>query len=162
MATALREYPRFNTSLAEDGGTVLWKSYVNVGVAVDTAEGLVVPVIRDPSSQGIDSLADEISRLAEKARGKGLSMQDMSGGCFTISSIGHVGGTGFTPIINLPEVAILGISRARDRLVPSVAGSPLTRRFLPLSLSYDHRVINGVEAAAFLTRVAGDLATFEF
>jgi pyruvate dehydrogenase E2 component (dihydrolipoamide acetyltransferase) len=123
-------------------------------VAVDAPSGLLVPVLRDCERKSLEEIAAEIGRLSEKARGKGLAMTEMSGGCFTISSLGHIGGTGFTPIINAPEVAILGVCRAQARLVPDAEGRPVVRQVLPLSLSYDHRVINGAEAARFASAIS--------
>lgn len=143
----LEEFPQFNCSLSADAAIVYQKKYYNVGFAVDAPAGLLVPVVRDCDKKTIDEINDEIASLSEKARGKGLSVTDMSGGCFTLTSLGHIGGTGFTPIINAPEVAILGITRTQDRFVPDANGQPVLRKMLPLSLSYDHRVINGADAA---------------
>lgn len=159
---ALARYPKFNTSLSADGVTLFEKGYYNIGIAVDVPSGLLVPVIRDCDKKGVDELAKEIAAISEKARTKGLSVAEMSGGCFTLSSLGHIGGTGFTPIINAPEVAILGICRTQERFVPDAQGRPKLRQFLPLSLSYDHRVINGADAARFLRAIAEWLAAYEF
>jgi pyruvate dehydrogenase E2 component (dihydrolipoamide acetyltransferase) len=151
---ALQRYPSFNVSLSADGTTVFAKQYWHVGVAVDTPGGLLVPVLRDCERKSLEQISAEIARLSEKARGKGLSMAEMSGGCFTISSLGHIGGSGFTPIINAPEVAILGVCRAHTRFVPDASGNPVVCQSLPLSLSYDHRVINGAEAARFASALS--------
>jgi len=152
---ALRALPRFNASLV--GDTLVFKRYFHIGVAVETPAGLVVPVIRDCERKSIAELAAELADKAERARTKGLPMSDMSGGCFTISSLGGIGGTAFTPIINAPEVAILGVTRSVER--PAlVDGRLCNRRVLPLSLSYDHRVINGADAARFCRAVADALA----
>jgi len=159
---ALQRYPQFNCSLSADGTTVFAKQYFHIGFAVDVPNGLLVPVIRDCDKKDIDDLADEIARISEKARTRGLAMSEMSGGCFTLSSLGHIGGTGFTPVINAPEVAILGICRTRDRFLPDAEGNPALRQLLPLSLSYDHRVINGAAAAQFVCAIADSLNSFEF
>lgn len=152
---ALRALPRFNASLV--GDTLVLKRYFHIGVAVETPAGLVVPVIRDCDRKSIPQLAAELADKAERARTKGLPMAEMSGGCFTISSLGGIGGTAFTPIINAPELAILGVTRSVER-VSLVDGRPTSRRVLPLSLSYDHRVINGADAARFCRAVADALA----
>ncbi|PTU76507.1 dihydrolipoyllysine-residue acetyltransferase [Pseudomonas mangrovi] len=154
-ARLLREMPDFNSSLAPSGEALIRKKYVHIGFAVDTPGGLLVPVIRDVDSKSLLQLAGEAAELAEKARSKKLSPDAMQGACFTITSLGHIGGTGFTPIINPPEVAILGVSRSS--LQPVWDGKAFQpRMLLPLSLSYDHRVINGAAAARF-TRRLGDL-----
>jgi pyruvate dehydrogenase E2 component (dihydrolipoamide acetyltransferase) len=151
---ALQKYPQFNVSLSADGATLYAKAYFHIGVAVDVPSGLLVPVLRDCDRKSSEEIAVEIARVSEKARSKGLSIAEMSGGCFTLSSLGHIGGTGFTPIINAPEVAILGICRSAARFVPDAEGKPMLRTFLPLSLSYDHRVINGADAARFCRAIA--------
>lgn len=151
---ALQGYPAFNVSLSGDGTTLFAKQYWHIGVAVDAPGGLLVPVLRDCERKSMEEISAEIGRVSEKARGKGLSMTEMSGGCFTISSLGHIGGTGFTPIINAPEVAILGVCSARRRFVPDAEGRPVVCQLLPLSLSYDHRVINGAEAARFTSAIS--------
>ena len=154
---ALKKYPAFNASL--DGDELVLKKYFNIGIAVDTPDGLVVPVIRDADRKGLLELARELGEISAKARDKKLSSADMQGGCFSISSLGGIGGTAFTPIINAPEVAILGVSRSAMR--PVWNGSEFAPRLmLPLSLSYDHRVIDGAAAARFtsyLAQVLGDL-----
>jgi pyruvate dehydrogenase E2 component (dihydrolipoamide acetyltransferase) len=156
---ALRELPRFNASLSADGEALVLKRYFHVGVAVDTGGGLVVPVVRDADRKGLFELAEEVADLAARARERKLKMEEMQGGCFTISSLGGIGGTGFTPIVNWPEVAILGVSRTEWR--PRWNGEEFEpRQMMPLSLSYDHRVIDGAAAARFtrfLAEVLGDV-----
>ncbi|HDZ57075.1 MAG TPA: dihydrolipoyllysine-residue acetyltransferase [Pseudomonas xinjiangensis] len=154
-AHLLREQPNFNVSLAPNGKQLVHKNYVHIGFAVDTPDGLMVPVIRDVDKKSLLQLAAEAAELAEKARNKKLGADGMQGACFTISSLGHIGGTYFTPIVNAPEVAILGVSRASMQPVwDGKAFQP--RLMLPLSLSYDHRAINGAAAALFTKRL-GDL-----
>ncbi len=159
---AMQRYPSFNSSLNADGSILFMKQYYHIGIAVDVPTGLLVPVLRDCDRKSIDEIAEEIARISEKARTKGLAMVEMTGGCFSLSSLGHIGGTGFTPIINAPEVAILGICRAQERFLPDAEGRPVLRQLLPLSLSYDHRVINGADAARFTRAVADWLEGFEF
>lgn len=159
MADALRAFPQFNASLDPASGTLILKKYVHVGVAVDTPKGLLVPVIRDCDRKSAAQIADEVAAVSEKARSKGLSMAEMSGGCMTLTSLGHIGGTSFTPIVNAPEVAILGVTRARPVPVPTSDGGVTWRQMLPLSLSYDHRVINGADAARFCRFIADRLAS---
>ncbi|POP70570.1 dihydrolipoyllysine-residue acetyltransferase [Pseudomonas syringae] len=156
-AHLLKELPDFNASLAPGGKAVIRKKYVHIGFAVDTPDGLLVPVIRDVDQKSLLQLAAEAAALAEKARNKKLTANDMQGACFTISSLGHIGGTGFTPIVNAPEVAILGVSKATIQPVwDGKAFQP--KLMLPLSLSYDHRVINGAAAARFTKRLSELLA----
>ncbi|KPW18846.1 Dihydrolipoamide acetyltransferase [Pseudomonas cannabina pv. alisalensis] len=156
-AHLLKELPEFNASLAPSGKAVIRKKYVHIGFAVDTPDGLLVPVIRDVDQKSLLQLAAEAAALAEKARNKKLTANDMQGACFTISSLGHIGGTGFTPIVNAPEVAILGVSKATIQPVwDGKAFQP--KLMLPLSLSYDHRVINGAAAARFTKRLSELLA----
>ena len=148
MVVALREFPKFNASLAPDGQSLILKKYFNIGIAVDTPDGLVVPVLRDCDRKGIMELAAELAEISGRAREKKLKPQDIQGGCISISSLGGIGGTAFTPIINAPEVAILGVSRSR--MQPVWNGTEFRPRLmLPLSLSYDHRVIDGADAARF-------------
>lgn len=147
--SALKLYPVFNSSLDSTGENLIIKHYFNFGIAVDTPQGLVVPVIRDVDKKGVENLAEELSKISKRARDKKLSPADMQGSCFTISSLGGIGGTAFTPIINAPEVAILGISRSRMTPI-YVDGNFVPRLILPLSLSYDHRVIDGAQAAHFM------------
>ena len=154
-ASALRAYPRFNSSLA--GGELVLKDYVHVGFAVDSPKGLMVPVVRDCDRKGLIEIATEMAAMAEKARAGTLPGSDMQGGCFSVSSLGGIGGDGFTPIINAPEVAILGAARSRTEAVwDGKAFQP--RLILPLSLSWDHRVVDGVAAARFLGHVASVLS----
>ena len=147
---ALRQFPQFNASLSLDGESLVLKHYYNIGVAVDTPNGLVVPVIRECDKKGVMQLARELGEVSARAREGKLSPADMQGGCFSISSLGGIGGLNFTPIINAPEVAILGVSRSVMK--PSYRdGQFVPRLMLPLSLSYDHRVIDGAEGARFIT-----------
>ncbi|MGJ8667988.1 MAG: dihydrolipoyllysine-residue acetyltransferase [Oceanococcus sp.] len=153
IALALKNQPEFNSSLSPDGASLIMKGYCNIGFAADTPQGLVVPVIRDVWQKTVSELAVEAGELAAKARDGKLSPADMQGGCFSISSLGGIGGSHFTPIVNAPEVAILGVSRAKTEAVwDGQAFQP--RTMLPLSLSYDHRVIDGAAAARFSVYVA--------
>jgi pyruvate dehydrogenase E2 component (dihydrolipoamide acetyltransferase) len=159
VCRALAEMPHFNSSLDRTGENLIVKRYLHIGVAVDTEHGLVVPVIRDADRKGIFQLARETQDLSERARKRKLAPGDMQGASFSISSLGGIGGTAFTPIVNHPEVAILGVSKMEWRPVWQ-GGAFVPRRILPLSLSYDHRVIDGADAARFTTRLAellGDL-----
>jgi pyruvate dehydrogenase E2 component (dihydrolipoamide acetyltransferase) len=156
-ASALRDHPRFASSLEAGGEALVLKKYVHIGIAVDTPEGLVVPVVRDVDRKGLLQLAREIGELGQRARDKKLKIDEMQGGCFTISSLGGIGGTAFTPIVNAPEVAILGVSRASTEPVWS-NGMFQARLMLPLALSYDHRVIDGAEAARFIVDLSARLA----
>ncbi len=158
----LKVYPQFNCSLSADGTTVTQKKYYHIGVAVDVAGGLLVPVIRDCDSRSVDDISTDVADKSARARAAGLPMAEMSGGCFTITSLGHIGGTGFTPIINAPEVAILGVCKARPVFVPNEYSQPVARTLLPLSLSYDHRVINGADAARFMLAFKEAIDKFEF
>ncbi|MCH9769701.1 MAG: dihydrolipoyllysine-residue acetyltransferase [Gammaproteobacteria bacterium] len=159
VVAALKEFPTFNASLAANGGELILKKYFHIGVAVDTPGGLVVPVIRDVDKKSLFELAAELGEISNKARTTGLSMKDMSGGCFTISSLGGIGGGFFTPIINAPEVAILGVSRSAYKpIYQSQTADFIPRLMLPLSLSYDHRVIDGATGARFVTYLADRLA----
>lgn len=154
VCKALQVYPQFNSSLDPSGESITLKQYYNIGIAVETPQGLVVPVIKGVEQLSVSQIAVEMARLSTKAREKGLMPGDMSGGCFTISSLGGIGGTAFTPIVNSPEVAILGLSKASVQPVYQ-DGAFVPRLMLPLSLSYDHRVIDGAEAARF-TRFIGE------
>ena len=160
--TALRQYPEFNASLDRDGENLVLKKYFHIGVAVDTPDGLVVPVIRDADRKGVYELARELAEVSKLARDKKLKPGDMQGGTFSISSLGGIGGTAFTPIINAPEVAILGVSRAAMQPVwvgaKGESGQFMPRLMLPLSLSYDHRVIDGAAAARFTSYLASVLS----
>jgi pyruvate dehydrogenase E2 component (dihydrolipoamide acetyltransferase) len=149
VAAALRKFPQFNASVDMASHEIVYKKYVNIGIAVDTDRGLLVPVIRDADAKNVTDISVSLVQLSEKARQGKLSLDEMQGGCFSISNLGGIGGTAFTPIVNAPEVAILGVSRARmepvyreDQFVP--------RLMLPLSLSYDHRVIDGADGIRFL------------
>ncbi|GEK48621.1 acetyltransferase component of pyruvate dehydrogenase complex [Bisbaumannia pacifica] len=156
-AFALQKFPQFNVSLKSDGETVVHKKYVHIGIAVDTPDGLMVPVVRDADKKSLIELAKETVELAGKAQSKKLKREEMTGGCFTISSLGSIGGTAFTPIVNAPEVAILGVSKAQMK--PVWNGSEFAPRLMmPLSLSYDHRAVNGADAARF-TAFLGQLLT---
>jgi len=156
VAKALITFPSFNASLDASGENLIYKRYINIGVAVETVNGLVVPVIKGVPLLSVGDIAKEMARLSTKARDKGLMPMDMSGGCFTISSLGGIGGTAFTPIVNSPEVAILGLSRAAMKpIYQEKKFKP--RLMLPLSLSYDHRVIDGAEAARFTRFVSEEL-----
>jgi pyruvate dehydrogenase E2 component (dihydrolipoamide acetyltransferase) len=152
-ADALREFPAFNSSLSEDGESLILKKYIHIGVAVDTPNGLVVPVVRDVDQKGIHQLSRELLEISMKARDGKLKASDMQGGCFTISSLGGIGGTAFTPIVNAPEVAILGVSKSEMK--PKWNGKDFEPKLmLPLSMSYDHRVIDGALAARFTVHLA--------
>jgi pyruvate dehydrogenase E2 component (dihydrolipoamide acetyltransferase) len=153
VVASLKSFPKFNASLDGGAENLIMKKYYNVGVAVDTPEGLVVPVIRDVDKKGLQDLAKELSAVSEKARNKQLTATDMQGGCFSISSLGGIGGTAFTPIVNVPEVAILGVSKASQKPVYQ-DGEFVPRLMLPLSLSYDHRVIDGADGARFIVHLS--------
>ncbi|HWD35739.1 MAG TPA: 2-oxo acid dehydrogenase subunit E2, partial [Casimicrobiaceae bacterium] len=156
---ALRHFPDFNASLDASGENLVYKRYYNVGFAADTPNGLVVPVIKGADEKGVLAIAKEMGELSAKAREGKLGPADMQGGCFSISSLGGIGGTMFTPIINAPEVAILGVSRNETK--PVWNGEKFKPRLmLPLSLSYDHRVIDGAQAARFIVYFASVLADF--
>jgi pyruvate dehydrogenase E2 component (dihydrolipoamide acetyltransferase) len=150
---ALKKFPQFNSSLDPSGEKLILKHYFNIGIAVDTTDGLVVPVMQECNRKNIMELAKELAEVSNRAREKKLKPQDIQGGCFSISSLGGIGGTGFTPIINSPEVAILGVSRSRMQAVWS-GKSFEPRLMMPLSVSYDHRVVDGATAARF-TRFLG-------
>jgi pyruvate dehydrogenase E2 component (dihydrolipoamide acetyltransferase) len=157
VCKALAAYPQFNSSLDSSGEHLIYKKYFNVGIAVETPNGLVVPVIKGVDKLSVVDIAKEMTRLSLKAREKGLMPNEMSGGCFTISSLGGIGGTAFTPIVNGPEVAILGLSRSAIKPI-FISGEFKPRLMLPLSLSYDHRVIDGAEAARFTRFIADNLS----
>lgn len=153
VVKALQEYPSFNASLSADGQSIIKKHYYNIGIAVDTPNGLVVPVVRDVDQKGIYQLSRELMEISAKARDGKLSPKDMSGGTFTISSLGGIGGTQFTPIVNAPEVAIMGLSKAK--MQPVWNGKEFAPRLvMPFSVSYDHRAIDGAQGARFTTAVA--------
>ena len=146
---AIRKHPNFNSSLTSDKENLVLKKYLHIGVAVDTPDGLVVPVIRDVEQKGLLELAKELGEVSEKARAKKLKTNDIQGGCFSISSLGGIGGTAFTPLVNAPEVGILGVTRSR--MMPVWNGKEfLPRLMLPMDLTYDHRVIDGAQAARFM------------
>ena len=153
-ANALRTYPNFNASLSPDGGSLILKQYFNIGFACDTPDGLVVPVVRDVQQKDVLDIARDLADLSAKARERKLKIEEMQGGCFTISSLGGIGGTMFTPIINCPEVAIIGVSRSSMQPVyDAKTNSFEPRLILPLSLSYDHRVIDGADGARFTSHM---------
>jgi pyruvate dehydrogenase E2 component (dihydrolipoamide acetyltransferase) len=157
LARALRAFPKFNASLSADGETLILKGYVHVGIAVDTEHGLMVPVIRDADRKGLWSIAAEIGDLAARAQARKIGPEEMGGASMTITNLGGIGGTGFTPIVNPPEVAILGITRTETVTVWD-GDTPRPVPMVPLDLSYDHRVINGADAARFLARYAALIA----
>ncbi|MDP8219223.1 MAG: 2-oxo acid dehydrogenase subunit E2 [Candidatus Theseobacter exili] len=149
VGLALQKFPQFNASVDMDNQQIIYKHYFNVGIAVDTEQGLLVPVVRDVNKKSLADLSAELSDLAKKARSKELSLDQMQGGNFTISNLGGIGGTGFTPIVYSPQVAILGVSRSKYQQV--LVGDEFEKRMvIPLSLSYDHRVIDGADGARFL------------
>ena len=153
LAKAMKEFPQFNASLSADGQSLIYKKYLNIGVAVDTPNGLLVPVIRNVDQKSVTEIAQELAQKAQKVRSGKFELADITGSCISVSSLGGIGGTAFTPIVNAPEVAILGLSRAEMK--PMWNGSDFVPKLiLPLSLSYDHRVIDGAEAARFSQRLA--------
>jgi pyruvate dehydrogenase E2 component (dihydrolipoamide acetyltransferase) len=156
---ALKAYPAFNSSVDMQSGELIIKQYYHIGVAVDTPNGLVVPVIRNCDQKNILQVAAELGEIAGRARDRKLKTEDMQGGTFTITNLGGIGGTGFTPIVNYPEVAILGMSRTINQLVLE-NGQVTERMMLPLSMSYDHRAINGADAARFIVKLSGSLTNF--
>lgn len=157
VVAGLRELPRFNSSLDASGENLILKNYFNIGIAVDTPDGLVVPVVRDADNKSLVDIAAELGEISQKARDKKLKPSDMQGGCMTISSLGGIGGTQFTPIVNAPEVAILGVSR--HKMTPVWDGETFEPRLmLPLSLSYDHRVVDGADGARFTSFMGQVLA----
>jgi len=156
VTSALKAFPQFNASLASNGADLIFKKYFHVGIAVDTPQGLMVPVIKQVDSKGLFELAKEMSELSALAKEGKLKAEQMSGNTFSISSLGAVGGTAFTPIINAPDVAILGVSKMQIKPV-YINNELVPRKMLPLSLSYDHRVIDGVEAAKFVAHIAVQL-----
>jgi pyruvate dehydrogenase E2 component (dihydrolipoamide acetyltransferase) len=156
VASALKVFPQFNASIDVDNEQVVYKKFVNIGVAVDTEFGLLVPVLRDVDQKNIIQISAELAQLADKAKARKLTLEDMEGGCFTVSNLGGIGGTYFTPIVNVPEVAILGMSRSVVEPV-FVDGAFQPRTMMPLSLSYDHRLIDGADAIRFLRWVCDAL-----
>lgn len=160
VVAALKAFPHFNSSLSPDGEKLILKKYFHIGIAVDTPAGLMVAVLKDCDRKDIPTLATELRELTNLARTKGLPMDKITGGCFSISSLGGIGGTAFTPIINAPEVAILGVTPVATK--PVWTGSEFVpRQLLPLSLSWDHRVISGVDAARFLRHLGDSLAAWD-
>lgn len=157
VVAALKAFPTFNASLSPNGEELIMKKYFHIGVAVDTPEGLVVPVIRDVDKKGLLELAKELAEVSAKARAKQLTAADMQGSSFTISSLGGIGGTAFTPIVNMPDVAILGVSKSSIKPVYQ-NNQFVPRLMLPLSLSYDHRVIDGAEGARFIVHLSQHLS----
>ena len=158
LVSGLKAFPQFNASLDATGKSLVLKKYFNIGVAIDTPRGLVVGVVRECDRKSVAEIASDIAALSAKARGRGLPMSDMEGGCMSISSLGSIGGTGFTPIVNAPEVAILGITKAEWKPRRGAGEAIEWRLKAPLSLSYDHRVINGADAARFLRHLDDVLA----
>lgn len=158
MVAAMQSYPRFNASLDASGQQLTLKHYFHIGVAIDTPKGLLVGVVRECDRKGVAQIGAEVGALSAKARSRGLSMEEMSGGCMSVSSLGGIGGTAFTPIINAPELAILGVTRSQWKPRRAADGSVDWRLMMPLSLSYDHRVINGADAARFVCRLGEILA----
>ncbi|WP_337865351.1 dihydrolipoyllysine-residue acetyltransferase [Ignavibacterium sp.] len=150
IVEALKKYPQFNSSIDMEKKEIIYKNYYNIGIAVDTEHGLIVPVIKDADKKSLTQISIEMNSLAEKARAKKIGLDDLQGGCFTITNLGGIGGTHFTPIVNLPEVAILGVSRSSYEPVWNGYGVFEPRLMLPLSLSYDHRIIDGADAIRFL------------
>lgn len=160
VVEALKAFPQFNASLTPDGETLVLKKFFHIGIAVDGPLGLLVPVLRDCDQKDIPTLAAELKEISGLARTKGLPMDKMSGGCFSISSLGGIGGTYFSPIINAPEVAILGVTGIQTK--PVWNGTDFApRQILPLSLSYDHRVINGADAARFVRKISESLGQWQ-
>ncbi|HEY2926361.1 2-oxo acid dehydrogenase subunit E2 [Piscinibacter sp.] len=158
LVSGLKAFPQFNASLDATGKNLVLKKYFHIGIAIDTPRGLVVGVVRDCDRKSVADVAAQITALSAKARSRGLPMSDMEGGCMSISSLGGIGGTGFTPIVNAPEVAILGITKAEWKPVRGTGAALEWRLKVPLSLSYDHRVINGADAARFLRHFDAVLA----
>jgi pyruvate dehydrogenase E2 component (dihydrolipoamide acetyltransferase) len=155
VAAALKAFPQFNAAIDLANDQLIYRKYVHIGIAVDTDRGLLVPVVRDADKKNIVQIAAEITQLSAKARARKISLEEMQGGCFSISNLGGIGGTFFTPLVNSPEVAILGISRAKmEPVYDKATGAFVARLMLPLSLSYDHRVIDGADGARFLRWVA--------
>ena len=159
LVSAMKAFPHFNASLDASGRNLVFKKYFNIGIAIDTPRGLVVGVVRECDRKGVAEISSDIAALSAKARGRGLPLSDMEGGCMSISSLGGIGGTAFTPIVNAPEVSILGITKARWMPTRGAGDAIEWRLKAPLSLSYDHRVINGADAARFLCHLDSVLAT---
>jgi len=153
ISAALKNFPQFNSSIDMETKEIIYKKYFNIGIAVDTEHGLMVPVVKDVDKKNINQLSAEMGELAQKARDKKISLEELQGGCFTITNLGGIGGTAFTPVVNSPEVAILGVSRGSYEPVYNGYGVFEPRLMLPLSLSYDHRIIDGADAVRFLNWV---------
>lgn len=158
LSLVLADFPVFKAAFDADRNELVLKHYLHIGVAIDTPRGLLVGVVRDCDRKSHEEIATDIAALSAKAREKGLNYEEMSGGCFTVSSLGAIGGTSFTPIINAPQVAILGLSRLQERPLRDASGGLSWSKLLPLSLSYDHRVINGADAGRFMRALCGVLA----
>jgi pyruvate dehydrogenase E2 component (dihydrolipoamide acetyltransferase) len=162
LVPLLRKYPQFNSTLDSARGELVLKRYIHIGIAVDTERGLVVPVIRDVDKKSVVQLAAELDQISDKARAGKLTLDEMRGGTFTISNLGGIGGTSFDPIINSPEVAILGVARARNEVALS-DGKPVERLMLPICVAYDHRVIDGADGARFTAALCASLSNlFQF
>ncbi len=157
IAAALKKFPQFNSAVDMTTNEIVYKDYINIGVAVDTDRGLMVPVLRNVDQKSVEQISDELTQIAEKARARKITLEDLQGGCFTISNLGGIGGTHFTPIVNSPEVAILGVSRGVMEPV-YVESNFVPRLMLPLSLSYDHRVIDGADGARFIRFISEEIA----
>jgi len=154
LTTVLKAFPQFNASFEHRTNELIYKRYYHIGVAVDTEAGLIVPVLRDVDRKSVLQIAAEMNEIAERTRKRKVALDELKGGTFTVTNLGGIGGTAFTPIINYPEVAILGLARSQE--VPAVVDGKLTTRLmLPLCLSYDHRVINGADGARFIRKLAG-------
>ena len=158
-AICLKEFPKFNSALDPQTNELVYRKYFHIGCAVDTPNGLLVPVIRDCDQKSISEIAAALTDVAGRARDGGVKLSEMQGSCFTITNLGGIGGTAFTPIVNYPEVGILGMSRGRTEL-KIVDGEIDERLMLPLSLSYDHRVVNGADAARFIVRLGQLLSEY--
>ena len=152
LVHALRKFPKFNASLDPEAEELVLKHYYHIGVAVDTEYGLVVPVLRDCDKKPVLEIANELEEIAERTRQRKVTLEELRGGTFTVTNVGGIGGTAFSPVVNFPEVAILGVARARREVVLN-AGQPEERLVLPLCLSFDHRAINGADAARFTREV---------
>jgi pyruvate dehydrogenase E2 component (dihydrolipoamide acetyltransferase) len=157
VAAALVAHPRLNAAFDEEAGQLLVRQYVNVGFAIDAPKGLLVAVVPDCDKRSVEEIAADIRRLTEKARGRGLALDEMTGAGFTVSSLGGLGGTGFTPIVNAPQVAILGVSRLEEVPVRGAGDAIAWRQMLPVALSYDHRALNGADAGRFLATLQQEL-----
>jgi pyruvate dehydrogenase E2 component (dihydrolipoamide acetyltransferase) len=160
LVVVLKKYPIFNASLDPTSNEIVYKGYYHFGIAIDTEQGLIVPVLRDVDKKSMMDLSRELQQLAERARQRTIGMEEMQGGTFTISNQGSIGGSHFTPIINIPEVAILGVGRGRVQMI-SQEGKTENRTMLPLTLSYDHRVIDGGDAARFISSLSEQLGGFD-